>query len=291
MNMPNLESSGTANLDTVAIIGIGLIGGSIGIALRERKIAKKVIGIGRSQASLRTARRVGAVDSTTVDIVKGVAEADLVIACTPVSRIVEDIRTAAKFAREGTLLTDAGSTKQTIIARLETEPLPNGCRFLGAHPMAGSEKTGAVNADGNLFEGRVAVITPTPQTQATDFDTLSKLWTALGSVVVRMSPEEHDKAVAETSHLPHAVAVALSASLPEELYRMAGSGFRDTTRLASGSPELWRDIFTENRDNALRAMTGFARKFSELAEAIRDGNDERMIEILTDAKKKRDSLG
>lgn len=291
MSTLNPENFGTSSLDTVAIIGIGLIGGSIGIALRERKIAKKVIGIGRSQATLRTARRVGAVDSTTVDMVKGVAEADLVIACTPVSRIVEDIRAAAKFAREGTLLTDAGSTKQTIVAQLEAEPLPNGCRFLGAHPMAGSEKTGAVNADGDLFESRVAVVTPTPQTQATDFDTLSKLWAALGSVVVRMSPEEHDKAVAETSHLPHAAAVSLSASLPEELYRMTGNGFRDSTRLASGSPELWRDIFKENRDNVIKAMTGFARKFSELAEAIRDGDDARMLDILTDAKNKRDALG
>ena len=291
MITPNAESSGTTGFDTVAIIGIGLIGGSIGIALRERKIVKKVIGIGRSQASLRTARRVGAVDSTTVDMVKGVAEADLVIACTPVGRIVEDIRTAAKFAREGTLLTDAGSTKQTIIARLEAEPLPNGCRFLGAHPMAGSEKTGAVNADGELFEGRIAVLTPTPQTQATDFDRLSKFWTALGSVVIRMSPEEHDRAVAQTSHLPHATAVALSASLPEELYRMTGTGFRDTTRLASGSPELWRDIFKENRDNVIRAMTGFAKKFSELAEAIRSGDDQRIFDLLADAQKKRDALG
>ena len=291
MSTQNIGSSDSANLGTVAIIGVGLVGGSIGIALRERGVARKVIGIGRSQASLRTARRVGAVDATTVDMVKGVAEADLVIVCTPVGRVVEDVRTAAKFSREGTLFTDAGSTKQTIVARLEAEPLPNNCRFLGAHPMAGREKTGAVNADANLFEGRVVVITPTPQTQATDFDKVSKLWTELGSVVVRMSPEEHDKAVAETSHLPHAAAVALSASLPEELYRMTGTGFRDTTRLASGSPELWRDIFRENRNNILTAMTGFARKFSELAEAIRDGNDAKIMDILTDAKKKRDALG
>ena len=291
MSTQNIGSSDSANLGIVAIVGVGLVGGSIGIALRERGVARKVIGIGRSQASLRTARRVGAVDATTVDMVKGVAEADLVIVCTPVGRVVEDVRTAAKFSREGTLFTDAGSTKQTIVARLEAEPLPNNCRFLGAHPMAGREKTGAVNADPNLFEGRVVVITPTPQTQATDFDKVSKLWTELGSVVVRMSPEEHDKAVAETSHLPHAAAVALSASLPEELYRMTGTGFRDTTRLASGSPELWRDIFRENRNNILTAMTGFARKFSELAEAIRDGNDAKIMDILTDAKKKRDALG
>lgn len=291
MSTQNVENLGSASFDTVAIVGVGLIGGSIGIALRERGIAKKVVGIGRSQSTLRTARRVGAVDATTVDMVKGVAEAELVVVCTPVGRIVEDIRTAAKFSREGTLFTDAGSTKQTIVARLEAEPLANNCRFLGAHPMAGSEKTGSVNADGNLFEGRVVVITPTPKTQATDFDKVSKLWTTLGSVVVRMSPEEHDKAIAETSHLPHAVAVALSSSLPEELYRMAGSGFRDTTRLASGSPELWRDIFKENRDNILAAMTNFARTFGNLAKAIRDGDESQITDILTDAKKKRDAMG
>jgi cyclohexadieny/prephenate dehydrogenase len=277
-------------LKTVAIVGVGLIGGSIGIALRERKLAEQVVGIGRRQEALRTARRVGAVDHTTVDIEKGVAEADLVVICTPVGRIVDDARKAALHCPEGTLITDAGSTKQTIVAALD-EGLPRGCRYLGSHPLAGSEKAGPAFAKADLFEGRITVVTPTKNTRAEDYDFLEDFWEALGSVVIRLSPEEHDRALALTSHLPHIVAASLAASVPEKYFRLAGPGMNDATRIASGDAELWSQIFALNRDNVLTALELFSANLSAMQTAMREGNHDEIIRLLTLAKKNRDALG
>ena len=320
-------------LKTVAIVGVGLIGGSIGMALRERGLAQRVVGIGRRQESLRTARRVGAVNNTTVDLAKGVADADLVVVCTPVGRIVDDIRRVAEKCPPGTLITDAGSTKATIVEAFNTDAenhspeaalpagktlspagktlspagktlspagktlspagktLPRGCRLLGSHPLAGGEKTGPAHASADLFEGCVTVVTPTKSTLAEDFDFLESFWTALGSMVVKMSAAEHDRAVAMTSHLPHAVAVLLACSVPEEFFRLIGTGFLDTTRIAAGGTEIWKHIFTLNRENVLAALSHFGRNLASLETAIRNG-DEAMIErILILAKNNRDALG
>ncbi len=159
--------------DTVAIVGVGLIGGSSAWPCGRGNLAKNVVGIGRRQASLRIARHSGAVDHTTIDLNKGVAEAELVIVCTPVGRIVEHVRQAASHCPERTLLTDVGSVKQAMVEALDSG-LARGCRFLGGHPVAGSEKAGPANASADLFEGRVAILTPTKNTRAEDFDLLSK---------------------------------------------------------------------------------------------------------------------
>lgn len=275
---------------TVAVVGVGLIGGSIGLALRKRGLADRVIGIGRRQATLRIARRVGAVTNTTIDLHKGVAEADLVVVCTPVGHIVEHVRTAAAHCRPGTLITDAGSTKQAIVAALD-EQLPGGCRFLGCHPLAGSEKSGPIHADAELFEGRVAVITPTVNTRAEDFDRLEHFWQALGSVVVRMSAEEHDRALALTSHLPHIAAAALAATVPEHLFRLAGTGLLDTSRLAAGDVELWKQILMLNRDNVVSALEHYGAQLRAVHQALRDGDFAAVEDFLHTAKKKRDALG
>jgi len=276
--------------DTVAIVGVGLIGGSIGMALRRRKLAKNVVGVGRRQSSLRAARRVEAVSHTTSDIDRGVAEAQLVIVCTPVDQIVEHVRRAAQHCPERTLITDAGSTKQTIAAALDSG-LARECRFLGSHPLAGSEKTGPQNASADLFEGRVAILTPTKNTRAEDFDSLEEFWQSLGSVVVRMSPEEHDEAMALTSHLPHLAAAALALSVPEKYFRLVGPGLLDTTRIAGGDPELWRQILTHNRANALAALEQFGAKLSALRAALRNNNQEELVRLLAQSKKNRAALG
>ena len=286
-------------LNTVAIVGVGLIGGSIGMALRERELARRVVGIGRRQESLRTARRVGAVNNTTVDLAKGVAEADLVIVCTPVGRVVDDIRRAAENCPPDTLITDTGSTKSTIVEAFNSDDdhpsvdktLPRGCRYLGSHPLAGGEKIGPAHASADLFEGRVTVVTPTKSTRAEDFDLLESFWTALGSMVVKMTAAEHDRALSITSHMPHAVAAVLACSVPEEFFRLIGTGFLDTTRIAAGGTENWKHIFALNRDNILAALSHFGRNLASLETAIRNG-DQAMIErILTLAKNNRDALG
>jgi prephenate dehydrogenase len=253
-------------------------------------LAENVVGIGRRQVSLRIARRVGAVTHTTVDLAKGVAKADLVVVCTPVAQIVEHVRQAAESCPEGTLITDAGSTKQVIVAALDGQ-LPRGCRFLGGHPLAGSEKTGASYAKADLFDGRVALLTPTKNTRAEDFDLLEDLWEGLGSVVIQMSPEEHDRALSLTSHLPHVAAGALAAVVPEKYFRMTGTGMLDATRLAAGEPGLWKQVLWQNRENVLTALEQFGTKLSALHAALRDGNEAEVERFLTTAKKNRDALG
>lgn len=276
--------------NNVAILGVGLIGGSIGLALRERELAREVVGIGRNQDSLRTARRVGAVTRTTVDVAKGVAEAELVIVCTPVGRIVEDVRRVAEACPEGTLITDAGSTKGAIVAALD-EGLPRGCRFLGSHPLAGREKTGAAHAVADLFQGRVTVLTPTKNTRAKDYDLLEQFWIHLGCVVVQMPADEHDRLVAVTSHMPHALSAALAASLSEDSFPLAGTGLLDMTRLAAGPTEIWMPIFAMNRSNVLAALAEFNRRLAALEAALASGDDAELERILTLAKKNRDALG
>ena len=277
-------------LGNVAIVGVGLIGGSIGLALRQRNLAENVIGIGRRQVSLRIARRVGAITHTTIDIAKGVAQADLVVICTPVGHIAEHALEAARHCPEGTLITDAGSTKERIVAGLDNQ-LPRGCRFLGGHPIAGGEKTGANYAKAELFDGRVTVLTPTKNTRAEDYDLLESFWQGMGSVVVQMSAEEHDRALAVTSHLPHMAAAALANTVPENYFRFAGSGLLDSARLASGDPELWRQILLQNRDNVLKALEQFGGQLQALHTAIRSGDETGIDRFLTKAKKNRDALG
>jgi prephenate dehydrogenase len=277
-------------LDNVAIVGVGLIGGSIGLALRQRGLAKSVIGIGHRQVTLRIARRIGAVTHTTIDLTKGVAEANLVIVCTSVGQIVEHVRTAARHCPEGTLITDTGSVKQGIVSALD-EGLPRGCRFLGGHPIAGSEKSGPSYARAELFDGRIAILTPTKNTRAEDFDLLEEFWQGLGSVVIKMSPEEHDRALGMTSHLPHIAAAALSVALPEKYFRLSGTGILDCTRLASGDPALWRQILMQNRENVLNALEQYGAKLTALHAALRDRNETALNEFLTTAKKNRDALG
>ncbi len=277
-------------LGSVAIVGVGLIGGSIGLAIRRRGLADSVIGIGRRQVSLRIARRVGAVTHTTIDLAKGVAQAELVVVCTPVGQIVRHVREVARACPEGTLITDAGSAKQVIVASLDGE-LPRGCRFLGSHPIAGSEKAGPSYARDDLFEGRVTVLTPTRNTRAEDFDLLEEFWQGLGSVVLQMSPEEHDRALAVTSHLPHVAATALAVMVSEPQFRLAGAGLLDATRLAAGDPGMWKQILLMNRDNVLTALEQYGASLAAMHTALRDGDEAALERLLALAKKNRDALG
>ena len=275
---------------TVAIVGVGLIGGSIGLALRKRGLAERVIGVGRRQSTLRVARRVGAVTNTTIDISKGVAQADLVIVCSPVALIVEHARQAAEHCPKGTLITDVGSSKQSIVDALDGR-LPRGCRFLGGHPLAGSEKAGPAHARADLFDGRIALLTPTPNTRAEDYQLIEQFWSNLGSVVVRMAADEHDKAMALCSHLPHAIAFALAAVLPEEYFRLTGAGFLDTSRLAGSNVELWKQIFSLNRRNIVAALKLYEEKLASLRLAVEKSDNTALEELLRTAKRNRDALG
>jgi len=240
-------------LNCVAIAGVGLIGGSLGLALRDRNLARSIVGFGSRPATLETAKRRGAITEIATDARTAVAEADLVVLCAPVAHIAALARTINPLCRPGTLITDVGSTKRDIVRELDAalaEPSWNPLvRFVGSHPLAGNEKSGPEHATADLFVDRMVVVTPSENTQTDDLRAVVYLWEALGAKVCEMSPEEHDRAVAATSHLPHLVAAAIAGSTPEEYVSLTGNGWQDTTRIAAGDPALWRQIMLANRDN------------------------------------------
>jgi prephenate dehydrogenase len=285
-----------AEFDTVAIVGVGLIGGSIGRALRERKLAREVIGIGRREAGLKSAQELGAIDRGTMNLHEGVAEAQLVVVATPVDSIVDFVSQAAAASANRSLVTDAGSTKGEIVRSVEALLVDrrDGPRFVGSHPLAGDHRTGVEFARGDLFDGRKVVVTPTEKSHRAAVVEISGFWQSLGAEVVTMSPEEHDRALAATSHLPHLIAAALALSTPKDLLPLAASGWRDTTRVAGGDPAMWRAIFATNRQEVLDALKRFERWTGEIREILALGQDERLLRILERAnwmKANRDSLG
>jgi prephenate dehydrogenase len=280
----------------VAIVGVGLIGGSIGLALVRRGLAGHVVGIGHRAATLATAQRLGAVQSTTEDLASGVAGADLVVICTPVASIVERTLAAARTCAAGTLITDAGSTKAAIVREVESQlhgghGWKTGVRFLGSHPIAGDQRKGAEYARADLFEGRVAVLTPTANTASEDRQTLAEFWTALGSRVVEMEPDEHDRALAAISHLPHVAASAVAAATSQDLVYLAAGGWIDTTRVAAGDPALWQQILLSNREHVLAAVDRLNEKLNGLRQAIENRDAAELERLLAEAKRIRDAVG
>ncbi|MEX0613873.1 MAG: prephenate dehydrogenase/arogenate dehydrogenase family protein, partial [Pirellulales bacterium] len=215
-----------AEYDTVAIIGVGLIGGSIGLALRERKLARKIVGVGRRQNSLDTARKIGAIDHGVTNLAEGVSEAQLVVVSTPVDTVAERVIQALAAAPPGALITDVGSTKEAIVAMVDAAMAlrRSGPRFVGSHPLAGDHRTGAEHARADMFEGRTVVVTRSDATRPAAVTEVSGFWQSLGATVTTMTPAKHDAALAITSHLPHVAAVALAAATPMELLRLTASG-------------------------------------------------------------------
>jgi cyclohexadieny/prephenate dehydrogenase len=277
-------------LQTLTIVGVGLIGGSIGLAARRRGLAERVLGVGWRQSSLDRALAVGAIDEGFLDPAAAVHRANLAIFCTPVDRIVEQVVATAARCAPGTLLTDAGSTKTAIVRPIE-EQLPRGVAFVGSHPLAGSEKRGPDFADPNLFQGRLTIVTRTPRTDPEALERTIAFWQALGSTVRVMAPEEHDRALALTSHLPHLAASALAGILPPGLHELTATGFRDTTRIAAGDPSIWTGIFVQNRAAVLDALGHLDDRLAQFRTALTAGDAAALDTLLSQAKKVRDALG
>jgi len=276
--------------DSLTIVGVGLIGGSVALAARERAATRRVIGVGRNLETLERTKGLGIIDEFTTDIAAGVRSAEIVVFCSPVDQIAKQALAAAPYAQPGALFTDAGSTKANIVRDLEAK-LPPHIRFVGAHPLAGSEKQGAENARADLFDGRVCVLTPTARTDVAALERATLFWKSLGCEVKRLTPEEHDLALATTSHLPHFVAALLAGSVPGKWRQFTATGFRDTTRIASGDPVLWTAIAHENAVALALAIDQFAGRLTELREAVLNQDDEELARILTAAKRVRDALG
>src|SRR3954469_4632162 len=282
--------------DTVAIVGVGLIGGSIGLALRERRLAQKIIGIGRRQTSLDAARTVGAIDHGVTSLANGVSQAQLIIIATPVDSIAERVIQAAAICPATSLITDVGSTKEAIVAAVDAglAGRRSGPRFVGSHPLAGDHRTGPEHARADLFEGRTVVVTPTDLTRTAAVTEVVGFWQALGANVQNMTPARHDTALAMTSHLPHLAAVAIAAATPSEFLHLTATGWRDTTRVAGGDPNLWQAILSANRQHVLDAIDMLSQTVGNLRESLEQGDNESLLSILQAAAKKkrdRDALG
>ncbi|WP_066634703.1 prephenate dehydrogenase [Desulfolucanica intricata] len=275
----------------IAIIGVGLIGGSIGLVLTNKRLAEKIVGVDLNEQNLNLAIELGAIDEATSSLSEGVYGADLVILAAPVRQTILILEAILPYLASGTLITDVGSTKTEIIYRAE-KLLPSHIYFVGGHPMAGSEMSGVQGADRHLFENAYYLITPTEKTNPDALNRVKEMVGLLGARVVELKPEEHDQAVAVISHLPHLVASALVNTVAnfsrwENILPLAAGGFRDTTRIALGSPVMWRDIFLSNKEKILQILDEFKKQLGEFTEAINQTDGEMIMELLKSANRVR----
>lgn len=275
-------------ISQLAIIGVGLLGGSIALAARRRGLAERIVGIDCHADALQRALAEGMLDDVHTDL-HGVASADLVVFCTPVDGIAAQVVEASASCRPGTLLTDVGSTKAAILRAVRGR-MPAGVEFLGSHPLAGSEKHGPAHASPHLLEGRLVIVTPETDTTHHALARLRTFWMALGARVQEMDAEEHDRTLALTSHLPHLLSSALAGILPPEWYNFTATGFRDTTRLAAGSPNLWSAIFRTNRTHLLAALDRLEEQLRLFRQSLEDNDRNALESLLQRGKQIRDDL-
>ena len=252
----------------VTIIGVGLLGGSIGLAIKALGGGIRVAGVGRRAQSLRAAMKVGAIDSAHLDISQAVPQSDMVILATPVGAFENCLRAIKPCLKKGAVVTDIGSTKGAVV-RLAARVLGVGGPFVGSHPMAGSEHRGSAYARADLLAGATCIVTPTPHTPPASVRRVEAFWRALGMRTVRMAPAAHDRAVAEISHLPQALASLLMMRPKPGHLKLAASGFRDMTRLAGSDAQMWRDIFLTNPAAILDALDRFGRSLEDLREMVK----------------------
>lgn len=273
----------------VAIIGVGLIGGSLGKALKEKKLVKEVIGIGRNELHLKKALKEKAVDKITFDY-KEVKNADLIALCLPIQQIIEFGKKILPYLQKSAIVIDVGSTKKEIVSFFSRK---NVC-FVGCHPMAGSEKVGVENAKADLFNHQPCIITPIKTTNQKSLKIIKKLWEQLGADVILLTPFIHDYLVGAISHLPHIVATTLVNVVKDistqEIKKIIGKGFIDTTRIASSSSILWTDICFSNKKQILKLIDLMILKLNEIKEFIENENYEKLKIQFEKAKNFREDI-
>jgi prephenate dehydrogenase len=278
-------------VEQLTIVGVGLIGGSVGLAAKARGVARRVVGVGRDERNLARSQASGAIDSYTTDLSSAAKTADLTVVCTPVDRVAADVLTAAKAAPARGLVTDVGSTKGNIVRELAGKMPDAGATFIGSHPLAGSEKRGSANSKADLFVDRLVIVTPTADTDPEAIAVIELFWNKIGARVIRMDPFEHDQALAVTSHLPHATASGLAGVTPVGWLTLTAGGFRDSTRIAAGDPELWAAIFEANREAVLQAVDQFEERMSLFRSLLAANDRAGLTRWLAEGKRVRDALG
>lgn len=266
-----------------------MIGGSIGAALKANGYGGHIIGIGRNELRLKAARQAELIDEGVTDVTKTSQPPTMWVFCTPVDRIVDGILQAAATAGKGTVFTDAGSTKQQICDRLSNS-LPVGIEFVGSHPLAGSEKSGYENADPSIFKDRVCVTTPVESNSTKAVERIEALWSMLGMKLLRSDPQEHDELLAVTSHLPHVAAAALASFVNDHNQDFFAGGFRDTTRIAAGDPDLWTAILTRNHEHVATSIDELIQRLKQFGTAITARDEEATKRLLTEGQTGRQKL-
>lgn len=279
----------------IAVIGVGLIGGSLGMAIKNAELANQVIGIDINQDNLKQAEKLQAIDVSTTSNYDVLSDVDLVILAASISSNISILKNIKPYLKEGVIITDVGSTKNNFVDVCE-EVLSSQGYFIGGHPMAGSEVAGVKGADPYLFENALYILTPTEKTNQEALEKLQNLVIRIGAKVFIISPQEHDLIVASVSHLPHLIAATLVNTVakiqqdhPDTLL-MAAGGFRDTTRIASGSPDLWRDICFNNSHQLLQLVEVFKTTLEDFEVCLRDYKSDTFKVGLEKAKKIRDEI-
>jgi len=271
----------------VAIIGTGMIGGSLGLALRAKSPTCKVIGYDILPKALTQAKELGICHEITNSLVEAVSCADLVLFASPVHLIADQILDSIRHAKAGTIFTDVGSTKLEICEKTQPALAGGKVHFVPGHPIAGSERSGPSAARGDLFEGRLTILCPLQETPAKVTQFVHDFWQNLGARVEILSPQEHDRIFALTSHLPHLIAYALAGCLDAKHAPFTGGGFRDTTRVAQSDPNLWTEIFRSNRVALLKSLDSFKNHLAQIEKALQEGHMETVRELLNSSQAAR----
>jgi len=277
----------------VAVVGVGLIGGSFALALKEAKACGHVVGVGRSPANLKLALARGAIDSISTDPALAAEGADLVLVASPVGQFEKIFRAVAGSLKPDAVLTDAGSTKRDVVAAARKALKKKIGQFVPAHPIAGAEKSGAGAANAELFRGRRVVITPLKENAPAAIEKVNQAWSTCGARTSQMTPEQHDAVFAAVSHLPHLLAYALVHEVngrknAAELFSFAAGGFRDFTRIASSHPEMWRDICVANADKLGAELASYSKKLAAVKKLLSRGDAKALEKLFAEARDARD---
>jgi len=273
----------------VTIVGVGLMGGSLGLAIKKHKLAREVVGLSQRHASLVAALKNQAVDQAYHDVSKAVIYADLVILATPVNVILGMLSMIGPYLRRHCIVTDVGSTKTSIVNAAHNH-LPPYVHFVGSHPLVGSEKIGVQHAAAELFENSTCIITPNEKTDRSACERVKIFWKRLGAQTKTLTPEEHDRILAYISHLPHLLAFALMETIPENTLEYTTQGLKDTTRIASSSPQMWNDICLSNTRNIVKSLDELVKNLSALRKSVNIRDHKTLMDHFKIAKTKRDKI-
>jgi prephenate dehydrogenase len=276
----------------VVIFGVGLIGGSFSLALRKAGVLGEVVGFGRSQSTLEQAKQLGILDRIGSDVVREVSDADIVLLATPVAQMADIFARIAPHLGAHTLVTDGGSTKSDVVTAARANLGGKLAQFIPAHPIAGAEKSGAAAALADLYQGKKVVLTPLPENSKESVARIRKAWELCGAVVSELTAQQHDEVFAAVSHLPHLLSFALVHDLAQrdnrdQLLSFAASGFRDFTRIAASSPEMWRDISLANREALLQEVKRYADELYVVYQALENNDAAKLEEIFSLAREVR----